>query len=67
MTKTWGGAGLLALAALLGFYNMLDTLADIRNWHGEWNPGIVIPAVKAFLAPMIAALGGTLMPTPGKD
>lgn len=64
--KTLSGWSLIAVALLVGFYNMTDQISDLQDWHGAMQPSVVGPALKSFIGPVVAALGGSLLPQLGR-
>ena len=65
MTKqTLSGIVMVLTALTIAGYNMSDEIEHLKNWDGIWQPSFVGPALKAFLAPIVGALGGTLLPRP---
>lgn len=60
------GWTLIVVAFIIAAYNMADTISDLHNWHGIYDPGFVGPALKSFLGTVLAALGGKALPTAGE-
>jgi hypothetical protein len=64
-TKTAVGSALLFVSALVLIGNLGDLIRDLNNWHVATTPQIVGAMLKQISSVGLAAVGGTLIPTPG--
>lgn len=68
MTKqTTTGLLLFAVALFMGVYNTLDRVAELKEWHGVWEPSVIGPMIKSFMAPAVGFMSGLLLPSPKGD
>lgn len=59
--------GLCGAALLIGAYNTLDMLADLRDYHDVWAPNVLMPILKSFVGPLVGIFGGWFLTPPGES
>ena len=68
MNKTTAaGSGILIVALGLLLYNIADTVADLRDWHGATHPEFFAAIMKQIGSVILGAVGGALLPQPDKN
>lgn len=65
--KTASGFGLILSAVFLLMFNLSDTIADLKNFHDAGTPQFVAAVLKQIGSVGLAALGGAMLPTLGKE
>lgn len=65
--QTLTGLVLFATALFLGVYNTLDQITELKEWHGVWEPSVIGPLIKSFMAPAVGFMSGLLLPQPKGD